>query len=527
MSRRLEALTEEGLESGGRRAQKAAVEDAGFSEELKKQLEERIAGANFANQFAQSIAEAGLPASAGRGTRDVAGAQPWTGTESVEDASLRMLDDAVKPMRGQGRSLNPAVRPPSRVDTGMSAASGRGENRGVRLAEAKERTGLYHLQKDGARMSEEEREKLRKEMRERFQPAGRGGPMSVRALEGMANQRIEDAIARGQFKNIPRGQKLERDYNASNPFLDTTEYFMNKIIQKQEIVPPWIEKQQELVTAAARFRSRLRADWKRHAARMLASEGGNLEKQIRKAQAYAEAEKLANPRKKKEEQITAVDADGHLSQITLAGELKVSPANAPEKHSSQPLERVTVKATPMGSIDGSRSSDSPLSDAEEVVEEFLVEDATSSPSATTTTEDHSPSSPSTSSTVIPAPYPFRDPAWVNAERSFLDLSVNSLNALTRSYNLMAPELAKKPYFALDRELAAAFADVASQLPGEIRDRALEPKAKPTGRAAGHGASGIMEKFGTDQEVKIWEDQSEKYGFKQMWRDLFAKKKADQ
>ncbi|KAB2575433.1 hypothetical protein DBV05_g5911 [Lasiodiplodia theobromae] len=515
MSRRLESLTEEGLVSGGRAAQKAAVEDAGFSEELKKRLEARIAGANFNNEFAQSLAQAGLPAAAGKGTRDLAGARPWDGTESVEDASLRMLDDAVKPLRGGGKVRLPnAVRLPSRIDTGSSAASGRGENRGVRLSEARERTGMYHLQKDGAGMSEEEREKLRREMRERFQPAGRGGPMSIRALESLANERIEDAIARGQFKNIPRGQKMERDYNASNPFLDTTEYFMNKIIQKQEIVPPWIEKQQELVTAAARFRSRLRADWKRHAARMIASTGGSLETQVRRAQAYAEAEKLVNPRKKKQEKITTVNEEGHFSQITLSGELRVGPAT-PEKR-SQPSEKITVKATPVSSTDGS-SSASPLPDAEEVLEEFMVGDA----QPATTAEDTASSS---SSAITPAPYPFRDPAWVNAERSFLELSINSLNALTRSYNLMAPELAKKPYFSLDRELAAAFADVGPQLPSEIRDRALEPKAKPTGRSPGHGAAGVMERFGTNQEVNIWDETGERYGLKEMWRDLFTKKK---
>ena len=38
---------------------------------------------------------------------------------------------------------------------------------------------------------------------------------------------------------------------------------MNKMIQRQDIVPPWIEKQQELVKTANVFRGRLRADWVR------------------------------------------------------------------------------------------------------------------------------------------------------------------------------------------------------------------------------------------------------------------------
>ena len=48
---------------------------------------------------------------------------------------------------------------------------------------------------------------------------------------------------------------------------------MNKMIQRQDLVPPWIEKQQELLKAARVFRTRLRSDWRRYVARMIAAEG--------------------------------------------------------------------------------------------------------------------------------------------------------------------------------------------------------------------------------------------------------------
>ena len=103
---------------------------------------------------------------------------------------------------------------------------------------------------------------------------------------------------------------------------------MNKIIQKQDIVPPWIEKQQELVKAANVFRSRLRADWKRHAARVIASKGGSLESQVRRAEVYAAAEGAHNPGQPKVEAISAVDAEGRLSQVTM------SESNAPSNDSN-------------------------------------------------------------------------------------------------------------------------------------------------------------------------------------------------
>lgn len=117
-------------------------------------------------------------------------------------------------------------------------------------------------------------------------------PATVQSLTSLADRRITEAIAQGKFRNIPRGKgkNTERDHMANSPFLDTTEYFMNKIIQKQATVPPWIEKQQELVKAAAVFRSRLRADWKRHVVRVIASNGGTLDGQVRRARRYAAAE---------------------------------------------------------------------------------------------------------------------------------------------------------------------------------------------------------------------------------------------
>ncbi|CAI4218923.1 unnamed protein product [Parascedosporium putredinis] len=84
---------------------------------------------------------------------------------------------------------------------------------------------------------------------------------------------------------------------------------------------------------------------------------------------------------------------------------------------------------------------------------------------------------------------FRDPAWEGAERSYLELSVEKLNSLARSYNLMAPELAKKPYFSLTRELESCYAE----------------------REAG--------------SATIYEKRGDGYGFKEMWRDIWSKRKS--
>lgn len=489
MSGRLEQMTDEMIEQGGRRTKKV-IEEGGFSEELRMKLEARLQEGSFRNENVAAFAQTSLPSSAGKGTQGIAAAEPWAGTERLEDAALRMLNDAHKPLRGSGPPKIPTPRGmPASVDMRMKKAVQK--SHGERLANARDRTSVYALSQDQS-LSEKEKEKMRKILKERFTAGARPMPGSVQGLAALANERIEDAIARGQFRNIARGKGLnvERDHNANSPFLDTTEYFMNKIIQKQEIVPPWIEKQQELIKAANVFRARLRADWKRHAARVIASKGGSLETQVRRAEAYALAEVANNPKATKTESMTEIDSEGRLSQLTVAETPTPSNETTPSK--------ITVS------------------------EELPVDPPTNHPSqeppkATT----HPPTSSAaidTPPTAPPLP-PFRDPAWESLERAYHTLAIAEINTITRSYNLQAPDLAKKPYFSLERELRSCFADVAPRLPAAIRERATRPE-KVRVEVVGHRPGGVLERFSGDK-VRVYDSTRPKYGFRQFWRDLWG------
>ena len=122
--------------------------------------------------------------------------------------------------------------------------------------------------------------------------------------------------------------------------------------------------------------------------------------------------------------------------------------------------------------------------------------------------------------VLPMAYPFRDPQWERTENAYHTLAINELNNLTRSYNLMAPKVAQKPYYTLSRELARCFANVAPGLADEIARRARAPTVEKG--IIGNRASGIMEKFGTGHVNVRDEDVKKGYGFKEFWRDLFRK-----
>lgn len=532
MSRRLAEMAEETMDTGSKSDRKMMA-DAGFSEELKKQLEERIAQSAFKIENQQVLSQASMPSSAGKGTRDQAAAPIWDGNESLQDSALRMLDDSHKRMK------MPARKPT--LNSGMSLRPNPKQKVSVadRLVNARDRTSIYTQQSQD--MSEEERAKFRQELKSRFEPGSRPMPATLQGLASLANERIEDAIARGQFKNIQRGKgvNIERDYNASSPFLNTTEYFMNKIIQRQEIVPPWIEKQQELLKMVNTFRMRLRSDWRRHAARSISSKGGSLEEQMRKAKAYALAEEKHNPQPVTRSQtMSSIDLTGKLTTITI--EERIAAGVTPDEGSA-PVEIKVTEIAPHQEA----QKEQPASQGSEVIAQdtFVVSTVTvpepgstaqsdSGTNSTTTypvaqtagsetPTNRAPSQPNLHE-VLPMAYPFRDSAWEKTENAYHNLAITEINALTRSYNLMAPKIAQKPYYTLQRELDRCFAEVAPTLPDEILNRSRKGPVKI--QIAMHKEGSVMGKFqGTGHVARVRDEpEARGYGFKEFWKDLFVK-----
>jgi hypothetical protein len=482
MSRRLAGMSEESLETGGRSARKA-VEEAGFDEGLKRDLLERIATATFRSEHAGALSQADMPDNADRQSRDIAGAKPWSGTESLQDASHRMLNDSFKPLK---TSRAPSRGPPRRIDTGRPKSA---PSSGARLANARDKTSTYAYVKD---LPEDERKRFQKEMKERFTPAARSAPMTLRGLESLANERIEDAIARGKFRNLPRGKAIERDYGASSPFIDTTEYLLNKMIQRQDIVPPWIEKQQDIILTATRFRARLRSDWRRHVARSIASRGGSLESQTQLAEEYAQAEAFTDQSAEaKAETINTVDTAGQISKVTLESEIRFSDAGT--------AEEIIISQSP---VDGAAN---PLPGAEK--SQASVETPSGVPA-----EAALPTRPRVA--------PFRDADWSRTERSYQQLAIENLNSMTRSYNLMCPALAQRPYFSLDRELDSCYKEVAPQVADAIRERAVA--SKPRYEITTTKSPSILGNL-AGPASKVYDEQRPQFGFRDLWREWFSKK----
>lgn len=225
--------------------------------------------------------------------------------------------------------------------------------------------------------------------------------------------------------------------------------------------------------------------------------------QIRRAEAYAAAEMVWNPKKPKIEALSDVDEEGDVSQLMVVetpqikdGELAVSDA--------EEVSKITLTQVPLDS----GSTIAPIS--------APTDNITTEPLLAQPIEAPPPPPPQQQQ---PQPvFPFRDPTWEATERSYQTLAITDLNNLTRSYNLMAPDLAKKPYFSLDRELRACFADVAPQLANSIKERATAPKVRV--EIIGHRPGSVLERFG-GEKAKVWDERKPKYGFREFWRDLWG------
>ncbi|KAI5777468.1 hypothetical protein EDC01DRAFT_396752 [Geopyxis carbonaria] len=259
LSRRFAELSEAAvLSSPNSTANLDAANAAALTDDLKSALAARLAATDFTSQHAQSISLSKLPASAPKHSRDTAAARPWTGTETTEDAVLRMLVDSRPPPM---RRRSPAAR----------------------LEHAKDTSAAY----SAPGLTAKERTQLRSQLRDRFTPDAR--PIaSVSALASLADQRIAAARAEGAFSRLPSGPQESKA--AAAPFVDTTEYLLNRIVKRQAVLPGWVGKQQELAAAVDAFRAGVRREWRRVAARGMAARGGGVEVVCKRAEGYAKAE---------------------------------------------------------------------------------------------------------------------------------------------------------------------------------------------------------------------------------------------
>lgn len=220
---------------------KSLIDKDSRLEEISKNLDQK----KFELDNQQALKHAKIPSYAGKHTRDTALSQPWTGQENQSDSVLRLLVDKYKPLK-----TNPHIK---------------------KLAGAKQTVLDYTIQKNNPLPSEEDK-KFKEIYQERFTPIG-----SFDKIKTIADARIEDAMQRGEFRNINRKQKLNNEVGAH---VDRTEHHLNNILKNQNIVPPWIEKQGGVNGEILDFRNELKNKWEHHITHYYNSDTKIMEKEF-------------------------------------------------------------------------------------------------------------------------------------------------------------------------------------------------------------------------------------------------------
>ncbi|KAJ8658736.1 hypothetical protein O0I10_005460 [Lichtheimia ornata] len=194
--------------------------------------------------------------------------KPWDGDESVADSVLRMIMDKYnKPLRVEGAARRHLPQPqvhPSQVqglydDDKQETSSGEKAVLRDKLARSKKQKRIMSA-RDAAFDYSMERKypstKQEKEKREEEHEQER--PRSIAEIASLAEERIREAKAKGHFDNLAgRGKPIPVDIHESNPFVDRTEYFLNRIVQRQGAAAPWIMMQQEVDTEITQLRTSL------------------------------------------------------------------------------------------------------------------------------------------------------------------------------------------------------------------------------------------------------------------------------
>ncbi|CAN3363281.1 hypothetical protein DICA4_E09186 [Diutina catenulata] len=164
--------------------------------------------------------------------KQLAQSEPWRGTESVPDAALRMVvDSAPKPKKSPGN----------------------------RLHDAREASLDYKLNPESKQFREMYRERLLGPSM--FTSAPSAG---VDLIGAVAGAKINASINQqtGKFDDVAvdgvRGKPLDRDHLKN---CTDTNYFMNRILDNQQVLPPWVEAQQGLGGATEALKRDIDVRW--------------------------------------------------------------------------------------------------------------------------------------------------------------------------------------------------------------------------------------------------------------------------
>lgn len=201
-------------------------------------------------------------------SEEIATSKPWTGDEHPIDTSLRMLVDSVgNSMKKGDVPSNVGFR--SRVRKGINGksdvASVRSKITRDRLETTQDKVVRYQQDKQ---IEEKEASEFRALYAERFTPIG-----SFEKLRSIADARIEESMRNGGFDLVKPLHGSKNNASMQNPHIDRTEHHLNNMLVRQNIVPPWIEKQGSVNKDIEKLREELKTKFEREIVLQLEQKG--------------------------------------------------------------------------------------------------------------------------------------------------------------------------------------------------------------------------------------------------------------
>ncbi|KAL6942393.1 hypothetical protein ACO0QE_003568 [Hanseniaspora vineae] len=219
-------------------------------------IQKQITAREFEEKYANEIAFAKVSKIANKHAQETILSQPWTGEENVKDTSLRMILDKVGPEKNKNSYFytntgfkSKTLKPPKILRAPKISTK-------ERLETAQDKVLNYKL--DNQEIEKREASEFRALYAEKFTPIG-----SLEKIKSLADARIEESMRNDGFAGLEklRGKKL--DISLNNPHVSRTEHHLNNMLVKQNIVPPWIEKQGSVNTEIANFKKSSISSFKR------------------------------------------------------------------------------------------------------------------------------------------------------------------------------------------------------------------------------------------------------------------------
>ncbi|WFC99637.1 hypothetical protein MYAM1_002382 [Malassezia yamatoensis] len=85
---------------------------------------------------------------------------------------------------------------------------------------------------------------------------------AAKGMAGIAEMKIEEAIRKGTFKqNSLRGKPIPYDSNEGNAHLQREEFILNRMVQRQNAAPPFVEMNMDMKKEERALRQNIQAAW--------------------------------------------------------------------------------------------------------------------------------------------------------------------------------------------------------------------------------------------------------------------------